>query len=195
MSAMLKPSYGIRYMPWTFDVQQLVAQLAAHPELWNDFDLRTNHPQSPHRELDDIFVRYNARENFTGDRHAFNEPHTSVWWPAAEVLPAAVDIANALLLRTRGDELGMVLITRIPAGKTCYPHTDHGWHARHFEKYAVQIASAKGQAFHVENVSLEAKPGECYWFDNARSHWVTNESAEDRITLIACIRSGEPSCQ
>lgn len=182
---------GIEMMPWTFEVSALRDQLAAHPDLWNDFDLRTNHPQSPHRELDDIFVRYNARANFTGDRHAFNEPHLSEWWESAYALPAAMGIALDVMGCVGGADLGMVLLTRIPARKTCYPHTDHGWHARHYEKYAVQIASAPGQAFHVGENSLSAQPGECYWFDNSITHWVTNESAEDRITMIVCIRSGK----
>lgn len=181
-----------------FDVTELRQQLSCHPELWDDFDLRTNHPQSPHRELSDIFVRYNARENFTGDRHAFNEPHEAVWWDAAKKLPAAKQIAMALMRDLEGEQLGMVLITKIPAGATCYPHTDIGWHARHYDKYAVQIASALGQAFHVEDASLAAEPGECYWFDNARTHWVINDSDEDRLTMIVCIRNrftGEQSCQ
>lgn len=195
MAAVREGLLGIQLMPWTFHVEPLRDQLAAHPELWNNFDIRTNHPASPHRELSDIFVRYNARENFTGDRHAFNEPHTPVWWSAAEKLPAARDIAIDLMRQLHGVELGMVLITKIPAGKICYPHVDTGWHARHYEKYAVQIASAPGQAFHVGEHLLSAKPGESYWFDNSITHWVTNESDEDRLTMIVCIRSGEGLCR
>jgi len=190
MVAVLKDEPGIRLMPWTFDVSALRSQLDAHPELWNDFDLRTNHPQSPHRDLDDIFVRYNSRANFTGDRHEFNEPHLSEWWAAAYVLPAAIGISMDVMTLTGATDLGMVLITRIPAGRTCYPHQDHGWHARHFEKYAVQIASAPGQAFHVDGDSLSARPGECYWFNNSLTHSVTNDSTEDRITMIVCVRTG-----
>lgn len=189
---------SLRMLDKRLDVAALVSQIHAHPELWNEFDLRTNHPKSPHRDLDDIFVRYNARENFIGDRHAFNEPHEAVWWPAAESLPAALPIAFELMRYVEGEHLGMVLITRIPAGKKCYSHVDVGWHARHFDKYAVQIASAPGQAFHVGQSQLSAEPGECYYFDNSRPHWVVNDSEEDRITLIVCIRTrftGAQSCQ
>ena len=56
----------LRLMPFKFDVRPLVSELHWSPELWNDFDLRTNHPASPHREMDDIIVRYNARVNFNG---------------------------------------------------------------------------------------------------------------------------------
>jgi hypothetical protein len=189
---------GLHLTGFRFNVLPLVAELQAHPELWNDFDLRTNHPQSPHRELDDIFVRYNARENFDGDRDAFNGPHDAVWWPATDVLPSAQQIALDLMSQVQGERLGMVLITRIPPGAKCYPHVDKGWHARHFDKYAVQLASAPAQSFHVEDESLIAGPGECYWFDNSRPHWVVNDSDQARMTMIVCIRNrftGEGACQ
>lgn len=181
---------GIELLPYRFDIEPLKTELNAHPELWDDFDLRTNHPQSPHRELSDIFVRYNARANFTGDRHAFNEAHAPVWWPTAELLPTAKSIALDLQSML-GGALGMVLVTKIPAHAQCYPHIDVGWHARTFVKYAVQIASSEGQAFHVEQTALSAKPGECYWFDNSRLHHVINDSDEDRMTLIVCIAAGQ----
>lgn len=189
---------GIRLIDRLFYVGYLVKQIEAHPELWNEFDLRTNNPQSPHRELSDIFVRYNARETFDGDRHAFNAPHEAVWWPSLEKLPAVLDIVFSLMRHVEGEQLGMVLITKIPARTQCYPHIDVGWHARHYDKYAVQLASAPGQAFHVGSTQLSAEPGECYWFDNSRTHWVVNDSDQDRMTMIVCIRNrftGAMPCQ
>lgn len=198
MSAVLQESPGISLIDRRFYVGYLVKQLEQHPELWNEFDLRTNHPQSPHRELSDIFVRYNAWSNFCGDRQAFNEPHEAVWWPAAEKLSAVRDIVFSLMRHVEGEHLGGVLITKIPAGKQCYPHIDVGWHARHYDKYAVQIASAPKQAFHVGPSQLSAEPGECYFFDNSITHRVVNDSDSDRITLIVCIRTrftGEQQCR
>ena len=188
---------GIRLLNHICYVGDLVSQLRANPQLWNDFDLRTNHPQSPHRELSDIFVRYNAREHFEGDRQSFNGPHTSVWWPAFDRLPAVKQIVFDLMHHLEGEQLGMVLITKIPAHTQCYPHTDNGWHAGFYDKYAVQLASVEDQSFVVDGVSLSAQPGECYWFDNSRKHWVINDSDEDRMTLIVCIRNrftGERKC-
>lgn len=186
---MLDAACGLRLMPFRFDVRPLVSQLYCHPELWNDFDLRTNHPQSPHREMDDIIVRYNARSNFTGDRSAFNAQHDGVWWDAAERLPAVQPIVFDLMRAVQGEQLGMVLITRQPAGATCYPHVDNGWHAGHYEKYAVQLQAAPKQTFHVQEESLETRAGDCFWFDNSKTHWVTNVSDQTRMTMIVCIRT------
>jgi aspartyl/asparaginyl beta-hydroxylase (cupin superfamily) len=89
----------------------------------------------------------------------------------------------------KGEKLGGVLITRIPPGAVCKPHVDPGWHARHYQKYAIQIEANPQQAFHFAGVSLVTGPGDLYWFDNAHEHWVTNDSDADRVTLIVCIKN------
>lgn len=179
----------LRLMPFRFDVYMLVTELARHPDLWNEFDLRTNHPQSPHREMDDIFVRYNAPKNFGGDRHAFNEPHDAVWWPAIEKLPSVLKLVWDLMREVEGERLGMVLITRQPPGTTCYPHVDTGWHAGHYDKYAIQLQAAPGQSFHVGERKLETRAGDCFWFDNSKTHYVLNPTDQGRMTMIVCIRN------
>lgn len=74
------------------------------------------------------------------------------------------------------------------------PHRDDGWHAQHFyEKYAVQLKGNQQQGFHFEGHTVRAEPGEVYYFDNSKTHWVTNESNEDRMTLIICVRPKEVS--
>lgn len=171
-----------------YDMSRLQDQLTCQPQLWDTIRHRTEHPQSPHREVSDIWVRYNPIENYEGDMQAFNAEHQPQWYPVASQLPEAVRIANELLLQVTGVTLGAVLITKIPAGKQVYPHIDQGWHARHFEKFAVQVKGNSKQAFHFKDEDLITHEGDLFWFDNAYPHWVTNDSDEDRITLIVCIR-------
>ncbi len=167
-----------------FNVQPLVEQLEAAPWLWNSIDLRTASPASPHRELSDIWVRYTSVEDAKVDA-----PRPLVWHEAAAHLPAVFPIAYAIMERARATELGGILITRIPPGATCHPHADTGWHAKRYEKFAVQVKSAPGQAFCFEGESLCAAPGDVYWFDNAHEHWVVNSTDQERITLIVCVRA------
>lgn len=164
------------------NVAPLYWALLANPQLWNTHATRTEDPTSPHHGLDDIWARF-------GDpaRAQDGSPHDSFWYPTADVLgikPLCLDLMRSV----GGVELGGVLITRIPAGAQCRPHTDPGWHARRYEKFAVQIASAPGQRFCFENESLETKPGDVFWFDNQHTHWVTNETPYERVTMIVCIR-------
>lgn len=172
----------IRKIDEGIDIAPLRAALEAHPELWNQNTARTAHPQSPHRELSDIWARF-AAPGVDGAA-----PHESVWYPAADLLPIR-EIAYPLMARVHGDQLGGVLITKIPAGKSCKPHSDPGWHARWYEKFAVQVQADPRQEFCFDNEALVTAPGDLFWFDNAHVHWVTNPTEFDRITAIFCIRS------
>lgn len=140
--------------------------------------------------MSDIWCRFNDWRNFTGDLAAFNGPHRSVWYRAADEIPQIRLVVGDVLDNLPPCRLGGVLITKIPPGGRVEPHVDRGWHARYYrDKFAVQIAGNEQQAFHFEDMSYSALPGEVYWFDNGRLHWVTNDSDEDRITMIICTRA------
>ncbi len=163
------------------NVAPLLWALQANPQLWNAHDQRTADETSPHNEVDDIWARYSATPKEPG-------PHESVWYQAAAVLPIR-ELVYPLMQFVQGERLGGVLITRIKAGKRCNPHKDDGWHARYYDKFAIQVQSAPGQFFCFEGEKLEPMPGDVYTFDNAHTHWVTNDTPHDRITLIVCIKT------
>jgi uncharacterized RmlC-like cupin family protein len=167
----------------THNVEKLYAQLQA--PVWDEIRLRTFHPQSPHREVSDIWVRYNDWANFDGDMHKFNGPHESVWYPVTERLSEAKRLSEEV---AQGAQLGAVLITKIPAGKRVYPHVDEGWHAGYYTKHAIQIRGNERQRFVVAGEELVTLTGDEFVFNNSVPHWVLNESDEDRITLIICVR-------
>lgn len=173
----------IRLVSEGWPVEPLRAALAAHPELWDQQTARTAPEASPHHGLSDIWARFADPATMREDGS-----HDSVWYPPANVLPVR-DLVFPLMAMVHGERLGGVLITRIRPGQVCKPHTDPGWHARHYDKFAIQIDAAPEQAFHFEDASLVTKPGDVFWFDNSHTHWVTNDSQRDRITLIACIRT------
>jgi hypothetical protein len=62
---------------------------------------------------------------------------------------------------------------------------------QHYDKFAIQIdADPETQAFHFEGHALRSEPGDCYWFNNHFTHWVTNRRhARTASRLIACIRT------
>lgn len=173
----------IRLLWHGLNVEPLRAALEAHPELWDQRTERTAAAESPHHGLSDIWARFADPATMREDGS-----HDSIWYPAADVLPVR-EIVFPLMAGVRGTRLGGVLITRIRPGQICKPHTDPGWHVRHYEKFAVQIEAAPEQAFHFEGERLVTRPGDVYWFDNAYTHWVTNDSQRDRITMIVCIRT------
>lgn len=178
-------SEHIKLLASGLPVNDIHWKLQSNPNLWNQNTARTEDLNSPHHGLDDIWARYGDPARATDGM-----PHDSFWYPSADVL-GIKEICHDVMRLVKGVELGGVLITRIPAGKECKPHTDPGWHARRYDKFALQITSAPGQHFQFEDGSLETKPGDLFWFDNAHLHWVTNPTQYDRITMIICIRIEE----
>jgi len=183
---------AIRRLWSGIDITKVRAGLAAHPELWNQHRIRTKVYE--HSQVADIWVRYNDWKNYDPARGlaSFNQEHDASWYPAADVIPELRTMALDVMRQVEGVRLGGVLITRIPPGGKVQPHIDRGWHAEYYDKFAVQIQAAPGQAFHFEGEQLASKTGDIYTFDNSRTHWVTNDSEIERITMIVCVRLDHP---
>lgn len=171
---------NIKLLPDRFDVHQLQVELENFSG-WNWFPMRTQ-GNSPHRECDDIWVRWqNGAVRADGS-------FDCEWYGVAHELPSAVALCQLISDLYMGIEMGGVLITRIPPGKQVYPHVDRGWHAHRYEKFAIQVKGNSEQSFCFQEERLSPQSGELFWFDNSKPHWVLNPSAEERITLICCIR-------
>ena len=168
-----------------FDVSAIRAQLSSHPHVWDEHRWRTNHPKSPHREVSDVWVRYNAISNLGPH---FNDEHHSIWYPVAEKLPAIEDLCQQMLEMTGSDRLGGVLITQIPPGRQVYPHVDRGWHAEFYEKFAILLQGTPEQSFCFEDGEFRCEEGDSFTFNNQACHWVLNPTDTPRITLIICAR-------
>lgn len=164
-------------------------ELDNHPELWNEYEWRTENARSPHREADDIWLRYNALENFDPEHpQAFNNEHKSVWYPSAEKLPAIRYIVETVAHDLQAHTIGGVLITRVPAGKQIYWHQDGGWHAGYYRKFLVVLRGNHEQSFEFENEQMFSEPGDCFEFQNEYPHRVLNPTDKERISLIICLR-------
>ncbi len=178
--------------PFMLDVVSLADELKDHPELWDANEMRTRmFPDSPHREVNDIWLRYNSWDNFDSENpQAFANEHESVWYPAALSLPSFHHVLVELLSNLPDVEVGGILITKIPPGKQVYKHSDAGyWHSECYDtKVLVLIESAPGQSFNYDGESYEGKNGEVFFFNNLVPHWVVNESDTDRISLILAVR-------
>ena len=175
------PPDKIKLVDSRWDVLPLLYALEANPSLWNQNTGRTAPVDSPHHGIDDIWCR------FAETVEAFVSPHVSQWWPASDVLPIR-SMARKVMAMTGAEQLGGILITRVPAGKEVLPHTDLGWHARYYDKIAVSLQSHPKQVYGFDGQGLETKPGDVFWFDNSQTHWVKNPTPFDRVTAIFCVR-------
>lgn len=177
------------------DVAPLMAEIDANPQLWDAYNTRRTGKWTPHSGMTDIWVRYNDITPYleAGNMAGFNDPHLPVWYPAFDALPSLKPILFELMAKVEGEMLGGVLITRIPPGGGIDPHIDKNWHVDYFDKYYISLQSAEGANFCCDHdgvlEKLSPKVGECWLFDNRKNHWVENNSNQDRITLIICVRT------
>ena len=177
-----------------FNVMPLQIALRRQPGLFGKYNYRCD-GNSPHRESVDIWVRYNAIENVTkvkkqlNSEHPANTEHRPIWYPSYYQLPDLRHLIFDLMRLVEGEELGTILLVKIPPKKQIYTHTDSGWSAEYYEKYYIPIQSNVGNAFNFPDGSIYPQIGEVYWFDNSVQHNAINDSNEDMIMLIVTIRS------
>lgn len=173
------------------EVMGLLHQVERHAELWNENKLRTNHPETAHAQADDIWLRFNdlTKFNETHNPSDIIDQHESINYPAYFTLNAARPIIHNLMRAVEGERLGRVLITRLAPGKCITPHIDSGDHAEYYERYHVTLQSLPGANFRCGSEQVNMKQGELWWFQNQIEHSVTNNSADDRITMIVDIRT------
>ena len=190
MPGFLKVAQGINTQP-------LQQALSTNSHLFGRISLRAAPPGGPHKEMKDIWVRYNdikkynpEADTFCTDISNFNDEHDSVWYPGYYALKAELDpILFWMMGSFNGERLGGILITKLPPGGKIEPHVDGGWHAAYYEKFYVAVKTPKGSVFGFEDGDIHANDGDIYWFDNSVPHWVHNETAEDRIAMIVCIKT------
>lgn len=190
----------------------LLIAIARQPELWNQNTLRTSHPQTPHQEVSDIWLRFQDMNSWKDKieegkklspesdgellgeyASAFLDEHESVNYPALALLPQARQILFDLMRLVEGERLGRVLITRLPPGKRIHPHRDGGSHAAYYDRYHVALQVLPGAIFSAGPETIQMQPGDVWWFDNSQEHEVVNNSADDRIVMIVDIRSQKGS--
>jgi hypothetical protein len=166
------------------DIVPVMNALAVHPELWDQNTLRTTHPGTAHSDVSDIWIWFNDPTNpaeVVNDREVIE-------YPAWRAIPQLRPIIFDLMRRVDAVRLGRVMITRLPPGKTITPHIDGGAPATYFTRYQIALQSLPGALFNIGDETVNFRNGECWMIDNRVEHSVVNNSADDRIVIIADLR-------
>jgi hypothetical protein len=188
MRNFLKLAQNVNVLPLLHSIQR-------QPELWNQNKLRTTHTQSPHTQVDDIWLRFNDLTKYKdlpeSEYFSLLDEHESIFYPGWDKIPEAQVIIFDLMRMVSGVRLGRVLITRLAPGNSIAAHVDGGSHAAYYERYHCILQNPPGSNFRAGSEVICMKPGDLYWFDNSQEHEVINHGANDRITLIIdiqCVR-------
>lgn len=179
-------------------IDMVPAQLAlAQTSLWNQYTLRTQTEGSPHRQLDDIWLRMNdlAKCQQAG---GLGDHRESINYPAWSELPGIRRLVMSLFSMVEGERLGRCLISRLPPGNRILPHKDIGAdltkyydNEPYYSRFHLCVQGLPGSVFRCEDEEVQMRTGEAWWFRNDLEHEVINNSADDRIHVVIDIRTAK----
>ncbi|RQZ57421.1 aspartyl/asparaginyl beta-hydroxylase domain-containing protein [Burkholderia cepacia] len=166
------------------DVTPLLIALQHRPDLWSTDAVRQTFAESPHRDVQDILLRFSdTSSEHIGDELICEDTE------AYRVLHVARPLVFAVMARVQGVMLGRVLITRLAPGKRIHPHSDVlGRYANTYNRFHIPLQSAPGCVFRAGDEHVYMRPGEVWDFNAHAEHEVINNSDEDRIHLIVDIK-------
>jgi len=173
------------------DVVPLLNAATRQRGLWNTNPLRQSFKDSPHEEVEDIWLRFTDMAEFerTGDLKVVGDDLECVAQPAWHALPQAHAIVFSVMRMVEAERLGRVMITRLDPGKRIKPHSDVlGAYAGYYSRYHVPLLSLPGSTFRAGNEQVFMGAGELWWFDASAEHEVVNNSVDDRVHLIIDVR-------
>lgn len=171
-----------------FDALPILLELQRAPQLWDQHTTRTTFPDTPFEGTSDIWVRFRAASEIKS-RVSHQEPHRSVWWPAAQFLPSLRSLVANLKARVDCTELGSVLITRLPPGRFIKPHSDSGAWAPEFYNCKAHVILQGTSESRCAAETITTNPGDIFTFDNLKIHSVNNNGPVDRIACIVSMRT------
>lgn len=178
---------NFRLLQTGLDTVPAALQLSTSHALWNQNDLRTTHPESPHQSSDDIWIRFNDYDEgaeVVDDCECVNYP---AFWKLTEVRK----LMFMLMGRVGGERLGRCVITKLAPGETIEPHEDMGAPASYYERFHIVLQGLPGSMFKCGGEQVQMLTGDVWWFDNTETHEVINNSADDRIHIIIDIRTSK----
>ena len=176
------------------DVLPLVVAIQARPALWNAHDFRTTYTGTPHRDVDDILLRFSAPDK-TSDRNHLTgvlEDIEPVFYPAWQELPQVRPIVFDLMRRVEAISLGRVIITRLRPGGRIAPHadTDGDYCVRDDGmRFHVALTGLPGSLYHCGDETVQMLTGTAWWFQHREVHAVENNSGDDRVHLLVDVRT------
>jgi hypothetical protein len=165
------------------DTLPALRELADNSYLWNQNTLRTNHPDTAHKEADDIWLWFNSLHD-----DVVNDIQT-VEYPAWRMLPSLRRLVLDLIHRADGVQLGRCIVTRLRPGAQITPHADHGAPVTFYRRYQIALQSLPGALFNIEDETVNFRTGDVWMINNKAEHSVVNNSADDRIVCIVDIKS------
>ena len=184
------------------NVAPLRHQLSRHPELWNADRFRTDYPNTAHVDVDDILIRFSDTSKAGKDTIVMGDGLPVIWHPAAAVLTEVKPLVMGLMALVNGYTLERCLISRVPPGGQILRHRDAAGEYVNQGSLArdhIVVQGLPGSLFRCgpvyedrdQDEVVNMQTGDVWSFDAHSFHEVVNNSADDRIHLMADVRIWE----
>lgn len=167
------------------NIKPLVHELDLNVHLWSQITDRQDYEGSAHKETQAIFLRWckgNSLEEAFADLEAVD-------YPALKALPSARILIGEFLKITRAQRLGRCLLTLLPAGSRIEAHVDEGVYADSYQRFHLCLMNFHDSNFYCQKNEIYGEfvnmsGGQLWWFNHKQRHWVNNDSAYPRVTMI-----------
>lgn len=168
-----------------FDPSDLLVAVEKNPDLWKQVTNRQLYPGTAHADTETIFLRWCESQNVDA---AFNDLE-AIDYPALQLLPEVKPLFQQLGAAVKGEVLGRIILVNLIPGGYIRPHVDEGAYADHYERFHMSLQSDLGNMFFVGKPDyfgefVHMKPGEAWWFNHKKTHWLANMSDRPRLHLI-----------
>ena len=163
------------------DIQPLLAELDAAPEMWFA-DTSRQRKIRCQRNTRNIFLRAPRKPLPRGARNA-NDVHESRIAPAARKFPRALAYCKSIADDLNGTLGRATLVALLPHGRV-FPHVDAGAYYRIRDRFHLVLQSPGGSPLTARGESVVMQEGELWAFDNKVRHDARNPTDEPRYHLI-----------
>lgn len=166
------------------DVAPALAEVLRQPDEWNKQTGRKTPDLSPHKEVDDIWLRQTA---------GVADHRECVPSEAIEKFPICRRMIYDTAAYFQADRVGRAYLSRMKPGAKIGRHRDVGpdlklyYDTEHYWS-RVHIVLQGNSHFYAGDEVVEMFAGEMWWFDGTQEHWVENTGVVDRIHLFMDLR-------
>lgn len=172
------------------DTNPVLQALFRQPDLWNRQTFRTQFPNTPHADVDDIWLRFSDPAKCTETSNVIGDDRP-IWHDAAPHLSEVKPLVLNLMRFANAYQLDRLLITRLRPGARILPHADaDGDYVQESDRlrYHVVLQGLPGSLYTCGDETVQMLTGETWLFNAREVHSIHNNSAADRIHLLVDVR-------
>ena len=167
------------------DVEHLLKEVQDNEDLFGSVPLRTSYEGSAHTEVQDILLR---GPEIGGTLVDLQNAVQCYNYPVFDLFPEMYEHVLDLMSLVRGEQLGRVIITKLPPKGKIHEHIDTGDAAEFYTRYHTVLDCGDFNYFYSGDEYLSMQKGHVYYVNNHIPHRVENDSNKDRIHLICDIQ-------